>query len=256
MAYIAMTDTDVADLYMDLSGNKISVKLTQGQEVPVEFLNEIDVKKSLMFGALGRLIKGGIIQEMDAAKIDEYRKQKVRISPAQREANQVADLYKPKSAITATPAAKYASVTEVPLEEAMAIRNKTGIATEMDLKGEKRAVVVDEVQFEHAVVSDKSGGIVAVVPEKRKDIAEDKVVNDGTGEQKIIRPATGSLKDYEPKSDFGSVSNFDEFMGMNHFDKLGFLRQCENKELLSDISQKALVKQLQNESRKRLSELA
>ena len=253
MAYIAIVDTDIADLYMDVSGSKISVKLTRGQEVPTEFLSDIDVKKSLMFGALGRLVKADLIREMDPETASAFKKQEVRISPAQREANAVNELYKTPAKVTG---AKYASVSEVPLEEAMAIRNKTGIATEMDLTGEKRAVVVDEVQFEHAIVSGKSGGIVAVVPEKRKDVAEDKVVDDKTGMEKLVKPATGSLKDFESKADYGTVANLDDFMGMNHFDKLGYLRQCENKALLAEISEKAAVKQLQNESRKRLSELA
>ena len=256
MAYVAMADMQVADLFMTFSGgNKTLVKLNRGEVLPVDLLDEKDVKKSLRFGALGRLIAGGWIEEVEDSKAEEFcNKVKATFVPsiAEKALSAEEKAARSRSEISSS-GPKRTFVENVSAEELHEIRQSRGMVENLDLtKNAGKAVDVEDVQFEKAIVSNKGGGLSTVEPEKNVTQAQDKIVDEKRG---TVHTIGVNLQNYDVKSDLGKVNDYSSFDQLNHFDQLLFIKETENKGLLTEISEKNGKKQIQNNARKKLSEL-
>lgn len=246
MAYVAMMDTLVADLYVSFStGPKTPVKLKRGQPVPIEFLDPMDIKKSLGFGALGRLVRAGIIKDISDEDVEKVAKElATKILPSEVEI---------VKAPTPATSAKHQLVEAMSAEELHQARQDRGMVQNVDLtEGAGQSVNVQSVSFERAVVTNAQGVISVMAAEARKTEPQDGVFNEKTGH---VEKVGVNLENYEPKSDISAVKDYTGFENLNHYDRLLVIKSCSDKALLSTISEKSPVKQLVNNARKRLSEL-
>jgi hypothetical protein len=255
MKYIAVAHTEVADLHIVYSGGlKTLIRLEKGQELPVDILDPIDVKKSLAFGALGRLIKAGWIKEIqtDAEVLEFQRKLKTIIFPSETEkAKALEDLQEKRK--TKVEASKYSVVETISSEELQRIRDEKGMVQSVDTtEGNGQAIKVEQITFEQAITTNKSGGLTVSTPELRSDTPNDVVMNEKTG--KVEKVGLG-IEEYKTKGNLVDVKDYHGFDNLNHFDQLSYLKDCQNVELLNEIASKNVKKQIINNAKKRLSEL-
>jgi hypothetical protein len=245
MKYVAKQDLGVADLYVSYAnGPKHELRLSKGQVIPVELLDENDIKKSLAFGSLGGLIRTGYILEVEDANVaDVVKAINSNMKPA--------ELEKVRYGAQKTEE-KYKSVSTMSQEEFATKRDADGMVNNIDMKDNGRALDVENLKFSDAAVTERSGGLVVTAAET---VAVDGEVRDAVVNEKNGKATTLSLNDYKPSTDLSKVSTRDDFEKLNHFDQLLFVRQCSDKTLLTDIVEKTTKKQIQNNARKRVEEI-
>lgn len=262
MAFIALADTEVADLYVSFEGgSKTLVKVKRGQTIPTEFLNETDVKKSLAFGALGRLIRGGWVKEVADEEIDMAKKTvSFNRLPSEVDKPSLPSNTPLPASNPASEKSKYNLVESISAAELHQLRQDKGMVQNLDLtQGNGKSVNVEAMVFEQSVMTNGSGGLSVVQAEIKKDIGNDAVYNEKTGKMESVGTGTEKsgpvIENYEPKTDISAVKDYIAFEQLNHFDQLLCVKGLEDKNLLTEIRDKSPKKQIQNVSMKRMSEL-
>lgn len=248
MKYIALLDTEICDLFMIFNnGVKTPIKVKKGEEVPVDFLDKTDVEKSLKFGALKNLINAKIIIPIENDKDAKIFSDKIKSfsSPAEIEAIETnKNINSQIKNQSANP--KYTVVETMDAKEFNELREAKGL-TETVTMNNKTAIQVDPIEFDQAVVTDKSGGLTVVNPETKTDKNDDTIV---TENDKVLK-----LEDYTPKTDLSKISTISDFINLNHFDQLLIVKNTENKELLNEIIKNSNKIQIINNAKKRLRDL-
>jgi hypothetical protein len=229
MKYIATRDTTVFDLYVSFSsGAKTQLKLKKGEVLPYGCLNTKDIDKSLKFGGLGRLLNTGWIVAVDEADIDKKVKEINSVQPLPSEIVSRSD--SPKKEQT-----KPYSNIEVADQNKIETKREEGMTEIIKIKKTEESLPVEMIQFDQAVGTDKSGGIVPVGVE--------------------LQPTDPRNPNGEKVMDFSEIHTFTAFEELNHPDQLSFIKQSSNKTLLTELMTKSPKKQIQNNSRRRLEEI-
>jgi hypothetical protein len=255
MSYIAKGDLSICDLCITYTnGTKYTVKLKKGDELPIDVVDASDLKKSLGYGALGRLIKAGLILEVDDKKAaDVSMKLRNNISPAQIETMNARDAIKAKQPVASQASQlkakqKYEIVSIMSQKEFSDRRDNRGMIENMDMPHGK-AVDVLPMSFSDVGVTEHAGGLVVTAGELRSDDVQDSAVDENGNHHNT------ALDDYQPTADFTKVKTFEDFDKLNHFDKLLHIRGCNDKDLLTSITIHSTVKQIVNNAKKRLTEI-
>lgn len=224
---------DFPDLQIKLStGLARALHVNAGEFLPIDLIDERDIKLSEHSGCIYRALKAGWL--IDITKPVEVKTE----TPVAEKKEEV----KPN---------QYKLVETVSPEDFAKMRDKSGVAEVMKTDGPQPAVQVQVIQFQgsmpvqdtQAVVTTSSGSPALVHAESRPDSEAALKAN-----IERMRRADISAGDVE-------ITSFEMFNKMTHFAKLDYIKITNNAELLKSIVEKTEVKQLQNNANGRLREL-
>ena len=241
MKYIAKQELTVFDLPVKYSnGAAYPIKLSKGQVLPIDLFDEKDIKKSLSIGGLRNLINMGFIIEVsDEKEKDALASINSSALPSEIETEQVKSLTAKK---------EYKSIETISQKEFSDRRDENGMVNNIDMIKNQKSIDVNSVEFE-SVVTEKSGGLVVTNAENKRNSESDVAHEEGGKSHNV------NLNEYKTNIDFATVKSIDEFNKLNHFDQLLFVKQCEDKSLITEIINKSSKKQIQNNARMRAEAL-